>query len=152
MRHGGHQLPGGITRELGIAIERDYILRVSDLLQTPHGPAKWIVVTEQQAIEIVQFPALAFQPHPFAFARIPFAVAMEKKERLPVFRPVSAIKIPDPGGAEGDQRIFVGFVVLRLLQSIRQIGEQREKEIAVPVGEIVNLEIVDQLLNAGFRK
>ena len=147
MRHGRHHLRRSVARKLRVGIQRDH---EADFLQArkiaDHG-VEPVAPAQQQLVQVVQFPALAFIPHPLAFLRIPAAGAMQQKKWPAATGAVAFIQLADAVGA-GMQHVVAGG--LRLL-GVGEIGQQREEQVAIPIREIANLQVLEQLRAIGLR-
>ena len=102
----------------------------------------------KQPIEFVQLAALALPADPLSFAFVPDAPAMQEKEaRAVVGRPVALVQPRNSGGA-APRRLSSSAVVLGL--AIGPVGQQRECEIFVRIGEMVNLQSLDLLFDRRY--
>ncbi len=143
MRNLADEAPGGTDQQPRVGVQRD---NVADASRQPGGAAidrheRRISSAAKQAIKFVQFAALAFPPDPLLLALVPHASAMEKKEARPVIdRPVVRVQLGDAGGCFVKQGLIVGGV---FGGGIAPIGKQREDEVDVGVGEVVDLEPLD---------
>ena len=154
VRHGGDKMRGRVARQLRIGVQRDHITHgrqheriADDAVEALAGTCTG--TTTQQRIQVGELAAFALLTHPDAFALVPTARAVEKKEvviALGVGRhAVLRIQRRDAHGGEFDQRRIGRQMLLRC---VVQIGEQAEMQSRISVGEKPHLERVDQFLNA----
>ena len=122
MGHGGHELPRGIARQLGIRIERDHIfhrgqdVRLSDDRGKPiRRPAA------QEPVQVRQFASLPLVSHPEPLMGIPATRAMEEKKRVAIFACIFGVQRIDACSGRQHQLIVTCH---RLLVGILEIREQ----------------------------
>ncbi len=92
----------------------------------------------QQPVELVQLAALALPAHPAPLLRVPAPLAVEEEEAVgavPRVQPVDAL------AGDVQQRLVAGE---DLLVGVAEIGEQREVQVPVAVGEEADLEVVEE--------
>ena len=78
--------PGHVPRQLGVGIQRNHETDIGELtcVACLHDEAR-IACSAQQPVQLAQFAALAFPPHPLPFRWIPQTSPMKKIEaRAPV--------------------------------------------------------------------
>src|SRR5919204_1475704 len=95
MRHGADEAIDGAARQASIGIERDHVADISRWLADVREEAR-VGRAAQQAIELVELPALALPSHPRVLGLIPQPAAVEEKEPLTAARrrtvtPVQAV-------------------------------------------------------------
>ena len=101
-------------------------------------------VTTQQLIQFAQFTTLTFPADPAALSFVPYAPAVQQKEaRTGVGRSMSQVERGDPQGGGGEQdRVGRGCLLVR----VHMVRQQREVEIVVHIGQIMNFQAFDMLL------
>ena len=104
----------------------------------------------QEVVELLELAAFALPAHPDTLLRIPPALAVEEEEAVVGRRTVAAgagaalacVEGPDRAGGGLDDGLVVGH---RRLRSVGPVGQEREAEGRVGVGERVHLEPLDHL-------
>ena len=141
MGHRAHELPGSLTRELGVGVERDDILdrRENGGVADDLGEA-FAGASAQQRVELGEFSPLALVAHPQPFAGVPAAWPVKQKEEIMVCSGILRIQHLDSG-----PRPLLQHVVSRQhrLGGIAEIRQQREVKVMVPVGEMMDLQCLD---------
>ena len=162
MRHRADELTRGITRQLGIGVERDDVLHPRQQRRIADNKGERVPGTAQECIEVRELSSLALKTHPDAFLCIPASRTVEQEERT--------VSVPVTGqscfqlvirGATG--RIAVLCVelldaparelqqgrVLRqhFLVCVRKIGQQSEMQVAVAIGQETNFQRLGQVLD-----
>ena len=93
----------------------------------------------------MQLAALALPADPPSFALVPDAPAMKQEEARAVpGRPIARVQPRDAGGRFVEKRFVVGVV---LGCAIAPVGDQRESEIVVRIGKMMNLQPLDLLFD-----
>ena len=150
MGHGAHQSSGGVTRQLGVGIERDDIFDQGEDGGVADDFGKALAATAaQQGIEVRELPPLAFVTHPAVFAGVPAAWAVKQEEPVVVGGLVLAVEHSDSGASPLDQLLIFRQM---LRPGVAEIGEQREVQVLVPIGQIMNLQGFDQAIRAGHAR
>src|ERR1700730_171175 len=81
LRHRADELTRGVTRQLGIGVERDNVLHSRQQRRVADDQRERVAGTAQERIEVREFSSLTLKSHPDPFLRIPASRAMEQKER-----------------------------------------------------------------------
>ena len=133
----------GAAGQLGVGVERDHEADRRRHLEVLDHERR-VGRAAEQAIELVQLAALALPAHPATLALAPETPAVEQIEAgLTVAGgAVAPVELGDAGARRGQQGLVVGGVLLR---AVRPVGQQREAERAVVVGEVVNTQVRDLL-------
>ncbi|MNU75602.1 hypothetical protein D3C71_651380 [compost metagenome] len=142
--HLADELGRRIADEAGIGIERHHIL---DVCRNRVGALKIgrVTVAAQQQVQLMQLSALALPAHPYAFVRIEQATTVEKEEAVACHL-VLVTRVERHDFALGIIEDFeIGFGLLDL--TVAPVGQQREIDFALRVGEIMNLEIAHQFID-----
>ena len=139
--HRTDHLPRGIAWQLGIGIERDHIAHQRENFLATHHGGKPPPFPAQGCIEIGQFPALPFEPHPNALLRIPLPFSVQQHEDI-----VSAAGV---GGVEPLDSVARQLHTLGILRHmfggrVNQIGEQGKVQMIAPIGQIPALQPFEQ--------
>src|SRR5579863_2491220 len=107
MRHGANQARYSSTRNACIGVEGDHIAHSGNHLGrlAGHRYERCICRAEQKMIQLFQFSALAFPPHPLLLRLIPDAPSMKQKEAFTAARSraVALIQRRDPVHSEGQE-------------------------------------------------
>src|SRR5262245_33248774 len=75
MRDDTDQIPGRVARQPRVAVERDAVADLRQDAQLAHGDDEaGVGCAAQQAVELLDLPALAFPSHPQLFARVPLTL------------------------------------------------------------------------------
>ena len=152
MRHGTDQPADRAARKASIGVERDDVANVLNGMNVLPGniDERSAGRAAQQAVEFLKFSALAFPAHPLPFLLVPLAFAMKKKKAWAAAGRGSVALIQFGDGSHGGfEQLFVaggGFGV-----GIGPVGQQSESQIAVGIGQVVNLQVVDIRLGAPGR-
>ena len=147
MRHRANQALDGAPRQPCVGVERD---DVADSRKAAPAVGRKVVSSRsaEQAVQLVELPALALPPHPRALALAPEAPAVEQEEPLAAVlgRTVASIQTRH-ALTRRRQRVLVTRHGLG--RRVRPIGEQGEAKIAIGVREVVHLEPLDLLGDVG---
>ena len=137
-----------LARHARVRIERD---DVADSARNRgrlavNGYEAGVVGTAEQPVELLELAALALPAHPLLLGGVPLPAAMEKQEAVAGdAASVAPVETGDAGLGAGEQRVVaVGLLAGR----VRPVAEERIGDVAVLVGEVVNLDTLDQLLDA----
>ena len=152
VRHGRHQRPRRIARQLGVGVEGDDELDAGQRSGIAHHARKARARrggdAAQQRVELGELAALALMPHPHAFLRVPAPGAMEEEEDVACgVGPASAIfgvECLDGEARAFDQRAVFGK---RLLAGVEQVGEQTEMQAVVAIGQEAHFQRLDQFID-----
>ena len=77
--------------------------------------------------------------------RVPASRTMEEKEEVVFLRRIPGVQGIDPGTRALEQRIVFGH---RLRRGVPEIRQQREMQQGVAIGEMVDLQRLDQVIHA----
>ena len=143
MREDPDQRAGRSAREPSVGVERQDVADgredpdVADDLRVARSRG-----SPEEAIELLDLPALALPAHVEALFRIPGAEAMEEKE--PVVFPcrVAVVQVLDPGAR---RREDFGVVRKRLRLGVTKVAEESEVHVRVQIPESLHFEVVDQI-------
>src|SRR4030095_6371286 len=146
------QAPGGASGETGVRIECYHVTDAAgDLRHTPIRSRAGTRRAPQQMIELLELPALALPSHPLLFARVPDPAAVEQHEALARVGPraIAPVQARDALGRGGEE-----LLILRpgLGGRVDPVGEKRKVEVAVWIGEEMDLEPIDLLLDLGLAR
>ncbi len=161
MGHRADQFAGDVARELRVGVESDDVANCfesGDVADDGAEPVAWAVggvvavgmaglrPLAEQRIELRQLPALAFVPHPYLFLRIPAPWPMQEIEDVATIPGVFAVEQNDAFGCQLNQLFVVwqGF-----LRSVLEIGEKREANMGIAVGQITDFQPFQKSLDAG---
>ena len=82
-RDDANQVPGGVTRQARVAVERDAVAHLRQDRRVADGQDEaGVGGAAQQAVELLDLAALALPSHPEAFLLVPLARAMEQEEAI----------------------------------------------------------------------
>ena len=132
-----------VARGAGIGVQRhdvDDVLR-QRRVQRHEGR---VAVAAQQEVELVQFAALALPAHPALLRGIVETMAVQKMETGRAFAWIARI---EPGDLLAGEVEDLGVDRVDLGLAVRPIREQREVKLFGGVGEIMDLDIADVLLD-----
>ena len=148
--HRADELTRRVAGQLRIGIERDDILHVRQCPRVANDEREAVArTTAQERIEVGKLSALALMAHPQPFLRIPAARTVEEKEAAAIdvpfrsFRraPVLPVQPVDPLSGHRQQR---SVARQRFLGRVLVIGQQREMQVGVPIGQEAHFEGLDQ--------
>src|SRR4029453_18966012 len=104
-----------------------------------------VVVPQKEPVELLKLAALSFPSHPLAFAVIPAPFAMEQEESgARVESDMTCVEPRDAFG-RGREKSFIGRRALG--RRIHPVREKSKVDGAIRIGEIVELETIDLLLD-----
>ncbi len=153
MGHGADQAGRGAAGQTGVGVEGDH---VADPRGHVGGPPvdrgeRRVARAREQVVQLVELPALALPSHPLALARVPEPPAVEQEKARPRRGrgPVAGVE-PRDAVAGGRQEPIV--LRHRLGGRVDPIREEGEVEVTGRVGEEVDLEPSDLLLDLGFAR
>src|SRR4029453_15581040 len=126
--HRADQSFDGSSWQPRVAVQRDDVADTGR--RARRRQKRRVLSSPEQAVQLVELPALALPSHPRAFALVPEAPTMEQEESLTAAldRPVASFKAPPPL-----PRRSRGSLAPRhcLGRPIRPIGEKSEAKIAI---------------------
>jgi hypothetical protein len=149
MRHLADEAARRFAQQPRIGIEGQH---VAHALRNPRrasaaGGERGVGGAAQQPVELLQLAAFAFPPHPALLALAPDAFAMQEQEALAAGRrPVAAIQPRDAEHRDVEQRLVVAEIFSVRVDPVRQ---QREMQLVVGRGQIVDLEAMEIFLHRG---
>ena len=147
MGHGGRELARRVARQLGVAVQDDHIADAAQAPDVADDRGEGAELAAQRSVEVLELAALALPAHPHALARVPQPGAMQqKKRRGPPGREVAGVERQDTLAGAPQQR-DVGVHVLAW--RVAEVGQQREKEVGIAVGEVTDLERIEQRVDLG---
>src|SRR5262245_17032652 len=153
MRQGADEAAGPAAWQAGVGIERDDVPDgVGDGWRVPARRYEGrIRRAAEKTVQLVQLPALALPTHPPTLALVPRALPMEQEEPFAATRGATMLVVE-----AGDARYRCGEEAIvtrhRPRRRIVSVGEEREVEIAVRVGEVVDLQALDLFPDLGFAR
>ena len=140
------ELAGGIARQLGVGVERDDILDGRQDGRLPHDLGKAFARTAaQEGVELRELSPLAFVTHPHAFSGVPAARAVKQEKEVLSVGAIFAVQHLDPGPRPLQQHLISRQNLLRCVAEIRQQGEVK---VPVPIREVMNLQGLDEAIDA----
>ena len=140
------ELPGGIARKLGVGVQRDDILDRRQDGRLPHDLGKAFARTAaEQGVELRELSPLAFVTHPQAFSGVPAARAVKQEEEVLSVGGIFPVQHLDAGPRPLKQHLISRQNLLRRVAEIRQQGEVK---VLIPIREMMNLQGLDQAINA----
>jgi hypothetical protein len=81
---------------LRVRVESDHVFYSAQLAPVAGNRGKPIIPSQQQIIQVQEFPALAFPAHPYFFAAVEATIAVKQEKcALPLAR-VAAIQLFNP--------------------------------------------------------
>ena len=104
--------------------------------------------TEQESVEVIELSPLALVPHPDRLAFVPSARAMEQIEGSAAIVAIAAVEILDALPTGFREIILIGSPGVR----IGTVRQEREAQIRIAVGQIVDLQPFDERLDIGSRQ
>jgi hypothetical protein len=139
-----HQLAGDVAWQLRVRIEREHVLdRGEQLAGSGDDDERCLLIAEQQSIQLLQLATLALPPHEAAFLGVVLAPAMQQPEaRAGAAMPL----VQDLDAAPGELQ-QLGVALQRLARGVGMVGEQREVQIGIRVGERSHLQVQQQLFD-----
>ena len=153
MGHLADQPADRLARHAGVRIERDDVADVARQRPAPGRPIgdeAGVAAPRRSRLSSCELAALPLPAHPLLLATRSIAGGDGEAGSAspPVPASVAPVEPGDPGLGAGEQRV----VVHRPLgDGIGPVAEERVGDVALLVGEIVNLDALDQLLDAAGR-
>ncbi len=138
-----HQKRRGLRREDRVGIEGDDVANVPERRRIAHDCGEGLKgAAPQEPVELGELPPLPLPPHPHTLPRVPAPRAMEEIERVVGAVGVPAVQLANAGrrGLE-DRRVARP----RLRRSVGEVAQDREMEVRLAVGEILDLEVLEGL-------
>ncbi|MNZ46192.1 hypothetical protein D3C78_638680 [compost metagenome] len=143
MLHGADQLLRRIARQLGIGVEGDDVTHGLQGREIADDQRKTLQPgAAQQRIEFGELAALALVAHPHLLGRIPAPRAVEQEEVIGIR--VFAVQRLDALTGQRQQR---RVLLQHLARGIHEVGQQREMQMGVAVGQKAHLQALDQFLD-----
>ena len=148
MSHFADERQRRAARQARVCVQTDDIAHAGGRLRRPaaDGHEARVPRSAQQEVELVKLAALAFPSHPASLGSVPKALAMQQQEPIvAVHAAVHPVQPRDTGGGGGQQ--------LRVLRSgfggrVHPIAEQREANVAVLSGQVMNLDSAYRFIDA----
>ena len=131
-----------ISRQSRIAIKGDDVSHIGRHLRhvSGDGHERRVAGTAQQPVEFMQLAPFAFPSHPFVFARIEDATAVQKEETTAAgARPVATVQPFDRRCSHGEQ---VGVTRQDFLVRVDPVRKKGKGEIAADTGKMVEPPVV----------
>src|SRR5437773_7521557 len=158
MRHRPNQPIDGSSWQPGVGIERDDVPDVArnlaHLAQTTRDSSRARVTrykrgvrrSSEEAIQLVELPALALPPHPRLLALVPEPPTVEEKESLASTRngTVASVQTRDPLARRGETLLVTRHA---LRGRIRPVGEKGETKITIRIRQVVHFQPLAQLVD-----
>ncbi|MCE9572902.1 MAG: hypothetical protein K8W52_07075 [Deltaproteobacteria bacterium] len=135
----------GAHRELRVAVEGDHepdrgeARRIADVARVAG-----LGVPAQEAVELLELAALALPAHEPLLARVPARAAVQQVERPDAILAVVAVECLERRARALEQRAVGGRD-----QRVDVVGQERELQLRIGVGEVVLLELVDHRVDVG---
>ena len=156
VRHLADQPPGRFPRHPGIGVERDDVADAGGR-SGRRGKGRGAVTDEgrigraaEQPVQLMQLAALAFPSDPPRLPWIPDPPAMQQEEARPAgCRSIAAIEAFDARGHRADER---RITLDGLGRGVRPVRQQREVELALRAGEVMDFQPLDLLFDCGLRR
>jgi hypothetical protein len=143
MRHGADHRCGGAARQLRVGVEGDDVANVAYFAYATCLDRERVECTFEKLVQVEQLAALALPAHPYALACVEGAQTVEECEAAAALPAVTIVQLVDEIDGQLDQWVVV--VLTRLGDRIRKIGDEREVQVGVLVGEIADFEFGNQL-------
>ncbi len=143
VRHFRDETPCGAARQLRVGIEDDDIADAGGHRRRTAADRneRRVGGATQQSIELVQLAALAFPPDPLALPLVPEPAAMQQQEPIAVRRrSVAQVQAGDAIGGGLEQLVVARST---LVGTVGPVGQQREAEIVVGIGQMMYFEPLD---------
>ncbi len=141
------QLARDVPRQHRVAVDRQHVADVRQRREiADRDHVARAAIAAQQAIQLLELAALALPSHPQAFAGVEEAAAVEEVEAAAGVVGVPAVELLDAGLRGVDDRLVARQ---RLRGGVGEVGEEREVQQRVGVGERLDLEVRHDLLGAG---
>ena len=147
VRHRADQTLDGAAGQPRVGIQRDDVAHFGRDRRA-HRQERGVRRPPQQAIQLVELAPLALPSHPRALALVPAPPAMQNEEAIAAAGRGAVLPVEARDRrARGLQRDRV--VSQALGGCVRPVGEQREADVAVRVGEVVHFQPLDLLVDDG---
>ena len=147
VRHLADQPVHRVARQPGVGVERDDVADAGGHRRRLPAEVQEAGVgrAAQQPVQFVQLAALAFPADPPRLAGVPDPLAVQQQEAVAAGRRTVA---PIEPGDAGDRRFQQRRIAVDMLgRGIQPVGEQREMQVALRAGEVVDLQMLDLLLD-----
>ncbi len=147
MRQLADQAGHHVARHARVGVERHHVgdvLRQGDVGRQEGG----VVVAAQQPVQLVKLAALALPAHPARLGVVEEAAPVQEVEERRALARVALVEAGDLGS-----RIVEDLQVGRLLLdvAVRPVGEQREADVALRVGQVMHFEVADGFVDVVAR-
>jgi hypothetical protein len=138
MRERAQEARRDSAREARVGVERQHVAHAEEggrvaLVDHEGGVAR----AREQAVELLELPALSLPAHPATLGGAPAARTVEEVEGTAAVLAMAPVELADPGDGLGDDLPIARPICLR---GVREVGQEREAERRVRVGEVVDLE------------
>jgi hypothetical protein len=149
--HGRYQQACGAPRQLRVGVQRDDVAHPGQRGHLPGGGHEAAVAAAaQQRVQVAELAALALGAHPHPLARVPAARPVQQEEAVAAaglaIVAIASVERLDACLRMRHQRPIAGLV---LGVGVEEVGQQREVQLRVAVGEEAHLQVVDQVVDAG---
>src|SRR5450755_1363676 len=80
MRHCADELARSVARQLGVSVERNDVFDCPQRRDIADDERESVALVAEERVQSSELPALALEPHPDSFLRIPCSRTMEQEE------------------------------------------------------------------------
>ena len=145
MGHVTDQCACRIAGQLRVGIQSDDVLdRTQDGRITDNIRECSLLSSPQQAVELLQFAALALITHPHLFVWIPHPGPVKQVEDAWTVLTVGLVERPDSFARVGEKRIIIRQSLLRRVTEIRQQGKE---QVGIAITKIADLQGLEKIIN-----
>ena len=146
MCHGLDHLSSGISRQLSVCIQSNHETHFKKCCNISDHRRKTTLRAAERGVEIGQLSALALVSHPRVFLQIPATISMQEKKPVAV---VCGILLIETINSFASQLNKFSIVFQSLLRSIFEIREQGKVQMRITIGEITDLQTLQQSIDSG---
>ena len=148
MGHGADQTVDGASGQMRVGVEGDHVADGGGHVGPP-GEERRVVPPAQEMVQLVELPALALPTHPLAFRLIPDTSPMQYEEALTGVgsTTVAAVEARHPVDRCREEPIIFRH---GLGGRVAPVGQEGEVNVTVRIGEVVDFQAIDMLLDLGL--
>ena len=144
MRDGPHQHARRARRKHGVGVERDDVATGAQHRGLADDAGEPLAAAAHEPVERAELAALALPSHPRALARVPQAGPVEEEEGVLRAWGIPCVERTHAGLRRGDDG---RVVVARFGVRIGEVAQQREVQVRIAIGEILDLEMLERVLD-----
>ncbi|MCY1400480.1 hypothetical protein D9M71_155700 [compost metagenome] len=145
VHHGADALAPDVAGQQGIGVQCDDKANRRQGFDVANDHCKAVLpFAPQQGIELCEFPAFAFMPHPYPLGRAPVPGPVQQEKPVDLAIGIFFVERLDQFARQGKQR---GILRHHLGRGIHEITEQCEVQVGIAIGQEAHFQAFGQCLD-----